>query len=88
LKSIRQVSGAAQFHSTIPEWCRCRLGIDLSAALVCSMADTHVIFEAEQLPRGGWQIMCHCPGGKIDYVTGFLDELSIHNWLATKHRDH
>jgi hypothetical protein len=55
---------------------------------MCAMADTQVTFNAEQAPRGGWQIKCHCPGGKIDYVTGFLDERSIHNWLATEHRDH
>jgi hypothetical protein len=54
----------------------------------CSMVDRHVIFEAEQSSRGGWQIKCHCPGGKIDYVTGFLDEQSIQNWLVTEHRDH
>lgn len=55
---------------------------------MCAMAETQVTFIAEQAPRGGWQIKCHCPGGKIDYVTGFLDEGSIHNWLATEHRDH
>jgi hypothetical protein len=55
---------------------------------MCAMADTLVTFNAEQAPRGGWQIKCHCPGGKIDYVTGFWDEQSIHNWLATEHRDH
>ena len=64
------------------------LSLDLSAVQRCSMADRHVIFEAEQSPRGGWQIKCHCPEGKIDYVTGFLDEQSIQNWLATEHRDH
>ena len=47
-----------------------------------------MIFEAEQSSRGGWQIKCHCPGGTIDYVIGFLDEQSIQNWLATEHRDH
>jgi hypothetical protein len=52
------------------------------------MTDTDVVFEAEKVPRGGWQIKCHCPGGKIDYVTGFLDEPSIQNWLTTEHRAH
>lgn len=48
----------------------------------------NVVFESEKTPRGGWQIKCHCPGGKTDYVTGFLDEQSIQNWLATDHRTH
>jgi hypothetical protein len=52
------------------------------------MADTQVTFIAEQAPRDGWRIKCRCPEGKIDYVTGFLDEQSIHTWLATEHRDH
>jgi hypothetical protein len=77
-----------RFHPPlIPEWCR-RLGLGLSAAQTCPMVDRHVIFEAEQSSRGRWQIKCHCPGGKTDYVTGFLDEQSIQNWLATEHRDH
>jgi hypothetical protein len=49
---------------------------------------TQVTFIAEQAPKGGWRIKCYCPGSKIDYVTGFSDEQSIHNWLATEHRDH
>jgi len=52
------------------------------------MTDTHVTFEAEKVFQGDWQIKCHCPGGKIDYVTGFLDERSIQNWLMTEHRAH
>jgi hypothetical protein len=52
------------------------------------MTDTHVIFQAEKALQGDWQIKCHCPGGKIDYVTGFLDEQSIQNWLKTEHRAH
>jgi hypothetical protein len=55
---------------------------------MCAMAETQVTFIAEKAPRGGWQIKCQCPGGEIDYVTGFVDEVSIHNWLATEHRDH
>jgi hypothetical protein len=44
---------------------------------------------ADHMPsKPDWQIKCHCHGGKIDYVTGFLDEQSIQNWLATEHRDH
>jgi hypothetical protein len=52
------------------------------------MTNTNVIFEAEKVSDGDWQIRCHCPAGKIDYVTGFLDEQSIHNWLRTEHRVH
>ena len=52
------------------------------------MADTPVIFKAVKISEGDWQIACHCPGGKIEYVTGFLDEPSTQNWLATEHRDH
>ena len=65
-----------------------RLGLGAPRAHICAMIDRHVIFKAEQVPRGGWQIKCHCPGGKVDYVTGFLDEQSIQNWLATEHRAH
>jgi hypothetical protein len=52
------------------------------------MTDTPVIFRAEKVSEGDWQIKCHCPHGKIDYVTGFLDEQSTHNWLKTEHRAH
>jgi hypothetical protein len=47
-----------------------------------------VIFKAQKISDGDWQLVCHCPGGKIDYVTGFLDEDSTENWLKTEHRDH
>jgi hypothetical protein len=70
------------------EWRRFRLGLASPQAHPRAMIDTYVIFDAEKVPRGGWQIKCRCPGGKIDYVTGFLDEQSIQNWLATEHRDH
>ena len=52
------------------------------------MTDTNVIFKAEKVPKHGWQIKCYCPGGKIDFVTGFLDEQSTQNWLKTEHRAH
>jgi hypothetical protein len=55
-------------------------------AHIPGMTDTHVIFKAEMISQGDWQLVCHCPGGKIDYVTGFLDEPSTQNWLATEHR--
>jgi hypothetical protein len=50
------------------------------------MTEAQVIFKAEMVSQGDWQLVCHCPGGKIDYVTGFLDEPSTQNWLATEHR--
>jgi hypothetical protein len=52
------------------------------------MSDAPVIFKPVKVSEGDWQIVCHCPGGKIEYVTGFLDEQSIKNWLTTEHRDH
>ena len=52
------------------------------------MTDTHVIFQAEKVFKDGWRIVCHCPEGKTDYVTGFLDEQSTENWLKTEHRAH
>ena len=52
------------------------------------MINTPVIFKAEKVFKGDWQLKCHCPGGKIDYVTGFLDEQSIKNWLITNHCAH
>jgi hypothetical protein len=52
------------------------------------MTEAHVIFKTLMISEGDWQLVCHCPGGKIEYVTGFLDEASIHNWLATEHRAH
>ena len=52
------------------------------------MVDSRVIFKAVKVSEGDWQIVCHCPGGKIQDETGFLDEQSIKNWLTTEHRDH
>jgi hypothetical protein len=52
------------------------------------MTEAHVIFEAAMVSKGDWRLVRHCPGGKIEYVTGFLDEQSIPNWLATEHRAH
>ena len=51
------------------------------------MTDTHVIFRAEKVSHN-WQIKCYCPGGKIDYVNGFLDKQSTQNWLKTEHCAH
>jgi hypothetical protein len=48
------------------------------------MAGTPVIFKVQKVSEGNWQIACRCPGGKIDYVTGFLDEQSTENWLASE----
>jgi hypothetical protein len=43
------------------------------------MTEAHVIFKTVIISDGDWHLVCHCPGGKIEYVTGFLDEPSIHN---------
>ena len=64
------------------------LGLGTPQSHISGMTNTHVIFEAEKVLKGGWQIKCLCPGGKIDYVTGFLDEQSTQNWLKTEHRAH
>jgi hypothetical protein len=69
----------------LPEWRSFCLGLGSSQAHTCAMTDTHVIFSAEKVPRG---YQMPLPWGKIDFVTGFLDEQSIQNWLATEHRDH
>ena len=43
------------------------------------MTNANVIFKAEKVSHG-WQIKCYCPGGKIEYVTGFWDEQSTQNY--------
>ena len=47
---------------------------------------THVIFKAEKAQLADQMPLP--PGGKIDYVTGFLDEQSTQNWLKTEHCAH
>jgi hypothetical protein len=49
-------------------------------------SETKVIFEAEQV-SGNWRLKCLCPNGVVEYVTGFNDEQSIRNWLASEHKD-
>jgi hypothetical protein len=51
------------------------------------MSSSSVIFQAEQRAEAKWHIVCHCPDGRIDHITGFLDEYSIKNWLASEHCD-
>ena len=51
------------------------------------ISSSSVIFQAEQRVEAKWHIVCHCPDGKIDHITGFLDEYSIKNWLASEHCD-
>jgi len=43
------------------------------------MTNANVIFKAEKVSHG-WQIKCYCPGGKIEYVTGFWDEQSTQKY--------
>jgi hypothetical protein len=52
------------------------------------MIETHVVFKAEKVSQGNWRLVCYCPDGKTDYVTGFLDEPSTQKWLATEHGAH
>ena len=47
-----------------------------------------VIFVPAKDSNGEWQIVCHLPDGKVECVTGFLDEVSTKNWLASEHRTH
>ena len=50
------------------------------------MTETRVTFLTQQI-SGSWRLCCLCPNDKIEYVTGFKDEQSIKNWLASEHRD-
>jgi len=49
-------------------------------------AEGQVIFQAELVAKK-WRLKCICPNGIVEYVTGFHDEHSIKNWLASEHRD-
>jgi hypothetical protein len=51
------------------------------------MGSSSVVFQVEQRADAKWHIVCHCPDGEIDHITGFLDEYSIKNWLASEHCD-
>jgi len=44
------------------------------------MTNANVIFKAEKVSHG-WQIKCYCPGGKMEYVTGFWDEQSTQKYF-------
>jgi hypothetical protein len=52
------------------------------------MTDRRVIFKAEKVTEGAWQIVCHCPDGEIEYVTGFSDERAIESWLQDARREY
>ena len=53
-----------------------------------SMTDRRVVFKPEQVADGQWQIVCHCPGGVIEHVTGFADERAIESWLQDQRREY
>jgi hypothetical protein len=55
-------------------------------AHIRSMSIASVIFLTAKISKGDWQIVCHCPGGKIEYVTGFSDEQSTKNWRMSGYR--
>jgi hypothetical protein len=52
------------------------------------MTDRRVIFKAEKVTEDAWQIVWHCPGGEIEYVTGFADELATQKWLPDQRREY
>jgi hypothetical protein len=52
------------------------------------MVDRRVIFKAEQVTEDEWQIVCHCPDGTIEYVTGFSDKRAIDSWLQDQRREY
>jgi hypothetical protein len=43
-----------------------------------------VLFKAQEIRPGDWQIRAFLPGGEIKYVTGFKSEASIEEWLASE----
>jgi hypothetical protein len=47
-----------------------------------------VLFRPERVGPKNWQIRCTGPDGRVECVTGFLDEKSIENWLASIHCAH
>lgn len=52
------------------------------------MVDGSVSFKAQQVSKDEWQIVYHCPGGKIEYVTGFASELATEKWLQDQRREY
>jgi hypothetical protein len=40
-----------------------------------------VIFRRKRIADGDWQIDAHCPGGVVEYITGFTTDASIDEWL-------
>lgn len=53
-----------------------------------NMVHRRVVFKAEQVTEDQWQIVCHCPGGVIEHVTGFSDERAIDSWLQDQRREY
>ncbi len=51
------------------------------------MTDRRVIFKVEQVTEGQWQIVCHCPGGVVEHVTGFSNERGAVSWLQDQRRE-
>jgi hypothetical protein len=39
-----------------------------------------VIFKTERVSDGDWQIVAHCPGAEIRYITGLKDEAEAKLW--------
>jgi hypothetical protein len=62
------------------------LETDRIRAHIRSMSIASVIFLPAKISEGDWQIVCHYPGGKIEYVAGFSDEQSTKNWRMSGYR--
>ena len=41
-----------------------------------------VIFKANRIADGDWQIEAHCTGTDIRYIAGFKNKTEIDEWLA------
>jgi hypothetical protein len=52
------------------------------------MGDKVVKFTAVKRGERQWVIEAELPNGKLEFITGFLDEHSTKVWLASEHCDH
>jgi hypothetical protein len=41
----------------------------------------HVIFKAQRIAADDWQVVAHCPGAQLLYITGFKTEESARAWI-------
>jgi hypothetical protein len=45
----------------------------------------HIVFEPQRIADDDWQIRAHCPGARIEYITGFKSEDKAREWIASGH---